>query len=219
MNPQIALRLCCSGEHGSFEPNKEMQWRSLFCATQQLRGAVCRLRENEVILRRTQALHQQRGSPAALLPEDESDRFWRYSCDVWHQRCSPVTAPRRLSRDSLQRLSKSSAFHGATEKYKLIKAVAILDGCFSYLLDCTVLIHQVFVASVWELRSQLFHSTWVEFIIEHLDGSSWIFTTLSESWQITINLGNGIFFMLVKGSLTNVTVTDNNNNYNNNLPF
>lgn len=130
-------------------------------------------------------------SVRALLPYSQrmSLAGFEGGCDVWHHCCSRVSAPKRLYRDSLQRLSKSSAFHGAREKYKLIKTVAILDGWFSYLHDCTVLIHQVFVASVWELLSQLFHSTWVEFIIEYLDSSSRVFTTLSEPWQITINHG------------------------------
>lgn len=94
--------------------------------------------------------------PSRPAPRGRVRQVLAYSCDVWHHRCGPVTAPTRLSRDSLQRPSKSSAFHGAREKYKLIKTVAILDGWFSYLLDSTILIHQVFVASVWELLSQLF---------------------------------------------------------------
>ncbi|KAL1277636.1 hypothetical protein QQF64_024309 [Cirrhinus molitorella] len=71
-------------------------------------------------------------SVGALVPYSPrtSSTGFEGSCDVWHHRCSPVTIPRRLSGDSLQRLSKSSAFHGAREKYKLIKAVAILDGWF-----------------------------------------------------------------------------------------
>lgn len=151
-------------------------------------------------------------SVGALLPYSPrtSSEGFEGGCDVWHHR---VNAPKRLSRDSLQRLSKSSAFHRAREKYKLIKTVAILDGWFSYLHDCTVLIHQVFVASVWELLSQLFHSTWIEFIIEYLDSSSRVFTTLSEPWQITINLGNGIFLMIVML----VNGPNNNTNYGNTL--